>query len=242
MKLLRLRKLHRWVALVVGLQVLVWTASGLAFAWLDHHEVTGEALAAAPKPLSLPTDTGVLDPGRLPIAKETATVRSLELRQVDQAWVYRIETLDGRVSLLRASDGTPFVIDAAAARRIAGRHYRGTGRLQEVRPQPAATNETRGLGASWQASYDDEFGTRLYFSTDDGALLAVRTDAWRLKDFFWMLHTMDYRGRDDFNNPLVMTAGAAAVWVGLTGVWLLLRVFGRRSVTEPVRSCDVPRS
>ena len=66
--------------------------------------------------------------------------------------------------------------------------------------------------------------------------MAVRTGAWRLKDFFWMLHTMDYRGRDDFNNPLLVTAGVAAVWVGLTGLWLLVRVFRRRDVTAPVRT------
>ena len=61
----------------------------------------------------------------------------------------------------------------------------------------------------------------------------MRTDAWRLKDFFWMLHTMDYRGRDDFNNPLVVAVGVSAAWVGLTGLWLLLRVFRRRTVAEP---------
>ena len=233
MKLLRLRKLHRWVALVVGLQVLVWTASGLAFAWLDHHDVTGEALAAAPPMRVLPDGVTVLDPGRLPIAQGTPVVKSLELREFDGAWVYRIETVDGRVSLLRASDGAPVAIDAATTRRLARRHYRGTGRLQEVRAQPAGTNDTRGLGPTWQATYDDALQTRLYFSAADGALIATRTDAWRLKDFFWMLHTMDYRGRDDFNNPLVVTVGAAAAWVGVTGIWLLLRVFRRRTVADP---------
>ena len=233
MKLLRLRKLHRWVALVVGLQVLVWTASGLAFAWLDHRDVTGEALAVAPPARALPADVAVLDPRRLPIAPGTSTVQSLELREFDGAWVYRIETLDGRVSLLRASDGAPVPIDAATTRRLAARHYRGAGGLQEVRVQPAGTSETRGLGPTWQATYDDALHTRLHFSSDDGALVAVRTDAWRLKDFFWMLHTMDYRGRDDFNNPLVVTVGAAAAWVGVTGIWLLLRVFRRRTVAEP---------
>jgi len=102
-----------------------------------------------------------------------------------------------------------------------------------VRAQPAETLETRGFGATWQATYDDDAGTRLYFSAADGTLVAVRTDAWRLKDFFWMLHTMDYRGRDDFNNPLVVTAGAAAAWVAVTGAWLLLRVFRRRGAAEP---------
>jgi Na+-transporting NADH:ubiquinone oxidoreductase subunit F len=236
--MLRLRKLHRWVALVVGAQVLVWTGSGLAFAWLDHHDVTGEALAVAPAPRPLPDGATVLDPGRLPIASATPTVASLELRELDDTWVYRITTLEGQVSLLRASDGVPFDIDAARARRLAASHYRGAGRLERVRRQPAGTLETRGLGPTWQATFDDDLDTRLYFSTDDGALVAVRTDTWRLKDFFWMLHTMDYRGRDDFNNPLVVTAGAAAAWVGLTGIWLLLRVFRRRDATgtDPLRS------
>lgn len=233
MKLLRLRKLHRWVALVVGVQVLVWTASGLAFAWLDHHDVTGEALAVTPAARSLPAEATVLDPARLPIAAATPSLLSLELREFDGTWVYRIEGLDGRVSLLRASDGAPLSIDAATTRRLAARHYRGTGTLRGVRAQPAGTLETRGLGPTWQATYDDAGGTRLYFSAADGALVAVRTDTWRLKDFFWMLHTMDYRERDDFNNPLVVTAGAAALWVGLTGAWLLLRVYRRRA--DPAR-------
>ena len=238
MKLLRLRKLHRWVALVVGVQVLVWTASGLAFAWLDHHEVTGDALAARPAAGSLPAGAIVMEPAQLPIAAATPRLRSLELRELDGTWVYRIETLDGQVSVLRANDGQPFGIDAATARRLAARHYRGTGTLRQVRARPAGTPETRDLGPTWQATYDDAPGTRLYFSNDDGTLVAVRTDTWRLKDFFWMLHTMDYRGRDDFNNPLVVTAGAAAVWVGLTGAWLLLRVYRRRGdpTRQPVRT------
>jgi Na+-transporting NADH:ubiquinone oxidoreductase subunit F len=235
LKLLLLRKLHRWVALVVGLQVLLWTASGVAFAWLDHHEVTGEALAEAPAPRTLPAEMTVLDPARLPISPGP-DVRSIELRELAGKWLYRIEAADGSVSLRHARDGTPFEIDAGTARRLAADHYRGAGRLQDVRSQPSEILETRGLGATWQATYDDRLGTQLYFSAADGRLVAVRTDTWRLKDFFWMLHTMDYRGRDDFNNPLLVTAGAAAAWVALSGLWLLVRVFRRRDVSEPLRT------
>ena len=37
-------------------------------------------------------------------------------------------------------------------------------------------------------------------------------------DFFWMLHTMDYAGRDNFNNPLIITIGMAALWLSISGV------------------------
>lgn len=227
MKLLTLRKLHRGVALVVGAQLLLWTASGLAFAWLDHHAVEGEGLAAAPPSPVLAGDAAVLDPSALPRVLGRIELGALALRNVAGHWVYRVESPAG-VQLRRASDGAPFTIDAATARTLATSHYRGEGRLRAVAYHDGPTLETRDAGATWAASFDDAAGTRLYFSADDGALVAVRTDAWRLKDVFWMLHTMDYRGRDDFNHPLVVIAGSAALWVALTGLWLLARVFRRR--------------
>ena len=226
---LLLRKLHRWVALVVGLQVLLWTLSGTVFAWLDHGAVTGDGLALATVPApALALDLAVVEPARLQDLVGTGSVRALSLRFVDGQWVYRVAAADG-VHLRRARDGARLDIDAAMARRLAAMHYRGGGRLDSVRHHAAATLETRDAGPTWEAAYRDAAGTRLYFSAEDATLVAVRTDAWRLKDVFWMLHTMDYRGRDDFNNPLVMLAGAAAAWVALTGLWLLVRVLRART-------------
>jgi hypothetical protein len=86
--------------------------------------------------------------------------------------------------------------------------------------------EARGAGAVWEAAFDDPERTRLYFSAEDGRFVAARGDRWRLFDFFWMLHTMDYRGRDDFNHPLVILVTTGAVWIGISGVLLLLQSFG----------------
>ena len=223
MKLLRLRKLHRWVALVVAVQVVLWAASGLAFAWLDHRAVLGEGLAEARPPPTLPATLPLLDPARLAAASGRAELRALSLRPVAGQWFYRLETAEG-VELRRATDGTRVAIDEAFAQRLATAHYRGQGPLRALRRHAQSTSETRGLGATWEAAYDDGPGTRLYFSAADGSLAAVRTDTWRLRDVFWMLHTMDYRGRDDFNHPLIVVAGTAAAWVALTGFWLLFRV------------------
>lgn len=226
MKLLTLRKLHRWMALLVGAQVLVWTLSGVVFAWLDQGSIAGDGLADTRSSGPPGRDETVVEPAALGLL--TPEVASLALQPVNGHWVYRIGTRDG-VELRLASDGSPYRIDAAVARALATASYRGRGRLATVRSHPGPTSETRGAGPTWEARFDDDAGTTLYFSAADGALVATRTDAWRLKDFFWMLHTMDYRGRDDFNHPLIVVAGAAALWVAGTGLWLLLRVFGRRN-------------
>ncbi|MCE3285360.1 MAG: PepSY-associated helix, partial [Steroidobacteraceae bacterium] len=171
MKLLRLRQLHRWVALVVALQVVLWTASGVMFAWLDQDGVAGAGLAEPPDSTALPAAAPLLEPARLPLAATTPVLRALELREVDGRWVYRVET-DAGVRLLRASDGAPVAIDAAAARRLAASHYRGPGSLRTVKLHATETLETRKLGPTWEAAFEDASGTRLYFSSADGSLVA----------------------------------------------------------------------
>ncbi len=78
----------------------------------------------------------------------------------------------------------------------------------------------------WQITLDDPDGTRIYVSPDTGDVLARRNDYWRLYDFFWMLHIMDYETRDDFNNPLIIVASITASLFVISGVILLYFRFG----------------
>ena len=39
--MLFLRKLHKWLGLIIGLQLVLWAASGVMFAWLDRDDVDG---------------------------------------------------------------------------------------------------------------------------------------------------------------------------------------------------------
>ena len=38
-----------------------------------------------------------------------------------------------------------------------------------------------------------------------------------------MLHNMDYVNRTSFNHPLIVLVGFAAVWLAITGVYLLFK-------------------
>jgi len=226
MKLLTLRKLHKWVGLIVGLQLVLWSVSGLMFAWLDHHSVSGEALQASPAPPLLPAGQPLSEPAEWVGQHSGQTLHEIRLQAIGDKWVYRVAHADG-AELRRAADGSPYAIDAGTAGALARSHYAGHGPLRKVTYVPGPTLETRKFGATWKAEFADEAGTAVYVEADSGAFAALRTDTWRVFDFFWMLHTMDYAGRDNFNNPLVILIGTAGLWIALTGLLLVFRVFKR---------------
>ena len=221
------RKLHKWLGLIVGLQLLLWTVSGLIFAWLNHHEVMAEHSTRAPEAPVLPAAIRVASPSTWLHHYQAGDVYEVRLTALVDRWLWRIETAD-RVELREVDDGKPFELDAAVIERLARSRYSGDGRLKRVVFHATPTLEARDAGAVWQATFDDARHTTLYFSAADGRLVATRNSTWRLFDFFWMLHTMDYQGRDNFNNPLVITFGTAALWLSLSGFLLLFRSFRRR--------------
>ena len=139
-------------------------------------------------------------------------------------WVWRVELQD-RVELRAVEDGAPVKVDEPGLRRLALERYAGGGRLVAATLQTEPDIASRASGPVWQAQFDDPQRTALYFAADDGHFIAARTASWRLYDFFWMLHTMDYAGRDNFNNPLIVTIGMATLWLSISGMLLLTRSF-----------------
>jgi hypothetical protein len=57
-----------------------------------------------------------------------------------------------------------------------------------------------------------------------------RNHVWRAFDFLWMLHKMDDRGRDDFNNPLLRGVSALALLTVVSGelLWWRTSAWRRR--------------
>jgi uncharacterized iron-regulated membrane protein len=221
-----LRIIHKWLGLIVGLQLLLWTVSGLVFAMLDHEDVAAENSVRALPVAVLEPDVRLVEPEAWLDDYAGSELVDISLIAWLDRWIYRVRFAD-RVELRQAEDGSRFEIGEAPIRRLATATYAGTGALRTVSLLATPTLEARGAGPVWQAAFDDADQTRLYFSAQDGRLVAVRNDAWRFFDFFWMLHTMDYRGRDDFNNPLVILFSTGALWLGISGALLLIRAFGR---------------
>lgn len=222
--MLFLRKLHKWLGLIIGLQVVLWAASGVMFAWLDHDDVAAANRVRTVEPTVLSPTIVKTEPATW--LGDYAPQDLYDLRAVSLAdrWVWRVELRD-RVELRAIEDGARVKLDETWLRRLALGRYAGEGRLVAATLQTQPDIASRASGPVWQAQFDDPQRTTLYFAADDGHFIAARTDSWRWYDFFWMLHTMDYAGRDNFNNPLIITIGMAALWLSISGMLLLTRSF-----------------
>jgi uncharacterized iron-regulated membrane protein len=80
--------------------------------------------------------------------------------------------------------------------------------------------------------------TVIYVSANRGLVTARRNDQWRIFDFFWMLHTMDYKGRDNFNNWLLKAVSVFGFGTVISGFVLWMRTsrsfrfFRRKTPTQ----------
>ena len=81
--------------------------------------------------------------------------------------------------------------------------------------------EFRGPFPAWQVTYADEASTRLYIDSSSGTLGAARSDTWRLFDFIWGLHIMDWTERDRINSWWLLLFGIGGTIIALSGFVLL---------------------
>ncbi|MFC5510333.1 2Fe-2S iron-sulfur cluster-binding protein [Massilia jejuensis] len=213
-----LRRLHKWAGVLLAIQFTLWMASGVAMSLLDANEVQGRAFRVKP-PVPPAWPATVLGPDAV-VAAAGESVMAISSGWLLERPVYRLQ--NGKRSwLVDAASGADLAIDARLAQDIARASYAGPGKAGPARLQ-APTLETRSHKEQvWRVDFDDSEATSVYVSARSGNVLEHRNSTWRVFDFFWMLHIMDYGERADFNNPLLVSSAVGGLWMALTGVWLL---------------------
>ena len=110
---------------------------------------------------------------------------------------------------------------AAQALEVAEANYSGDGAGRNPSRVSQNSTEYRGRLPAWRVDFDDKAETTLYVAADNGDVVTRRNRIWRIYDFAWMLHIMDYRDRTDFNQPLLVWASVLAFVVALSGLYLV---------------------
>lgn len=223
------RRAHKWIALVIGAQALLWTVSGLYMTSMSIDYIHGDHLVHSKAP-ALAGGSALIDPDV--IGERYPGMDGFRLRQLLGREVYEVRH-DAGIELVDARTGMAVgPIDESAARQLALAAYQSEASMQSLKLIHKAPREvaTRAL-PMWQARFGDRINTALYFSPQTGELLATRHDFWRLFDFLWMLHIMDYEERTDVHNTLFRVAASVGFLFALSGVWLLFYSFRKRAET-----------
>jgi hypothetical protein len=226
------RKVLRWLGLLMALQIIAWMASGLWFSIFPIAEIRGEHLTRPQEPLALNRIAAVAPPAAIQQALDGHFGQAWELTA---AALIRLDgTVYWRVSgvhqeqpfnrLVQTDSGQVLAMLSAAAAESRARSWL----VAPLPPQSVEWIETVEQGGEirgrdlpvWKVSFAGPESLNLYLDPWTGEILARRTDRWRIFDFFWMLHIMDFDAREDFNHPLLQIAAALGLVIALSGVAL----------------------
>lgn len=231
----KIRKTHRYLGLVLGIQFFFWTIGGLYFSWNDLENVHGDHLLNEkqhlPGHLQLVSPQMILE--ALNKQEPVDSLYSLQLIELSSKPVYQIRYITGDIStnqnehfllktkLANAETGA-FIspLNEREAVEIARKRIKGLGTIEKIEylSTVGSHHEYRGKPLpAWAVTFKDPANTTAYISAELGTFQSVRHNQWRIFDFLWMLHTMDYQSRDNFGNVLLKAFSIFGLFTILSG-------------------------
>ena len=211
-------KVHKWLALLMAIQIIFWFVSGLFFAVFPIERVRSEhRIAELPvQPVSLGAAAAGLE--RVAASGAGAADR-IELRSLMGEPVALVSSGEARPRLYDLGSGRQISpIPPTMAVAIAERDHDGAEKAARVSQVAGNSPEYRGPLPAWRIDFDDGANRALYVAADTGTVAARRSTLWRTFDFLWSLHIMDFKNHEDFNTPLLIIATALSLIVIVTGI------------------------
>jgi len=216
-----LTRVHKWVGLVIGLQLVMWTVGGLMMSFFPIEDVRSESLRAAP--MMLPKDLSIgIDP--IAAAKEAGfeQLSSLNLESFAGEPVWRVKANEKQILVSAMTGRSLLPLSKANAEKLVLAAYGGEGELLEIKSVDQGPIEVRRAKSLWRAEFSEPRNFTIWVSAEEGRVIAYRSSLWRVFDFFWMLHIMDYKDRTNFNNWLLILLAFSSTLFVFSGVGLLV--------------------
>jgi hypothetical protein len=215
-----LGRVHFWLSILVGVQMLIWVGSGFFFAISPIERVRGEHLRAH-EHASIAWESVKIGPDIAAAALDGRAAHSVTLATRAGRPVYAVEAHEGPGVLVDAETGAARTeIDAAEAQSIAIATFTGTGAPLPAEWITTPPGDYGGPLPAWRVRFSGPDQASLYIEAATGDVRAVRTPLWRLYDFLWGFHIMDWQGRENFNNPFLMIFAATGLGMALSGLIL----------------------
>ena len=189
------RNLHRYLSIFVSIQLLLWTISGIYFAYNKIELVRGEQY-------------------RLP--------KNVEYRIFDRLGTSIIETIQyGEKSYKTYPEGNVIKpLTKEEAIKITAQKTTLNPLEVSLVTELYPGAEYRGSLPVYKVETDTKDDINVYVGYMTGDIGSIRSDSWRIWDLMWSLHIMDYRERDNINNILLRILSILALVTSISGITL----------------------
>jgi len=228
------RKIHRYFGVIIGIQLFFWTLGGIFFTWSNMDQIHGDTNRKPQKAITEfaewknPSTVFKQISKSIPV-DSIVTFRTINFLGESFYQVRFFSSGQQKISLVNVKTGLvrPPLSEREAvqlakelftpASEIVETEYLVEGMINkhhEYRKQPLP---------AYAITFAHNSGTTVYVSTEYGQALKFRNSNWRIFDFLWMMHTMDYQSRDHIGNTLLRIFSVLGLITILTGFVLYFK-------------------
>ena len=193
------RKIHRYLSIFIAIQLLLWTVSGIYFAFNKIEMVRGEQYR-----LPLETEYRIFKRLGQEIIETNENGLKTYLTHPDKLPVKNLLPEEAITIAKEKTSLIPIEV-SLIEKEERGVEYRG-------RRLPI-----------YKISTDTKDDINIYLDPITGDIAAIRSDSWRAWDLLWALHIMDYQDRDNINNILLKIFSVLALISSITGIILFFK-------------------
>ena len=212
----------------IGIQFLIWAVSGLYMVTMDIHYIHGETLIKKQQ-RALELTEAAYSLNTLVADYPQASGISLVSRMDDQVFVFSNGD-QGKIALDAATGVQMPAINESTAQQIARFHYAGVAEITATRLITSASDMPTELSARhlpvWQVTFDELAEPTFYINQNTGILVIKRHNYWRIFDWMWRFHIMDYDDGENVSNWFLFVIALLGISAVITGAVLTYyRVF-----------------
>ena len=214
-----IRFFHKYLSLIISIQLLLWTVSGIYFAFNKIELVRGEQYLLENQAEDL----------NLEEVEITFTAKNLSFIKRLDMWIIKAETDSGLI-YSDLSGKNLEALDEEGAKEVVKRktNLRPLEAFRIDKQEKRAEYRGRDLPL-YKVTTSASDGINVYVDAFSGAVTAIRSDSWRIWDFLWGAHIIDYRERDNINNFLLKFFSILALISALCGIALFFKTLRLRS-------------
>ena len=210
------RNTHKYLSFFISVQLFLWTASGIYFAFNKIELVRGEQYRLTE---SFPINFDEVKFSRSDV-KQIKAIKRLDEVIFVLSGSKGIEYLDAfgtPVNKLNKSEVFEIVRTSSILEPIDLEEITESSKGSEFRGRDLPLYKVTSLN-------DKDKKINLYLNVFSGEITAVRSLQWRIWDLMWGFHIMDWQTRDKINNIFLKIFSILALVSSISGILLFFRV------------------